>query len=75
MDGCQQPTETFDGLLAAWLARLDTEELNKQFYRKLFDWFEWAVAEATFPTDEKRTLEPRGACHPVNHTPAIRVVY
>ena len=56
--GANNQPETFDGLLAAWLARLDTEELNKQFYRKLFDWFEWAVAEATFPTDEKRTLEP-----------------
>ena len=38
--------KNFDGLLAAWLAKLDTEELNKQFYRKLFAWYEWAVAEA-----------------------------
>ena len=53
----QQP-ENFDGLLAAWLARLDTEELNKQFYRQLFNWFEWAVMEAEFPTKEKRTLKP-----------------
>ena len=29
--------QNFDGLLAAWLARLDTEELNKKFYRELFD--------------------------------------
>ena len=50
--------ENFDGLLAAWLARLDTSELNKKFYRELFAWFEWAVAEATFPTDEKLTLKP-----------------
>ena len=50
--------ENFDGLLAAWLARLDTEELNKKFYRELFSWFEWAVAEASFPTNENRTLEP-----------------
>jgi hypothetical protein len=50
--------ENFDGLLAAWLARLDTEELNKQFYRRLFNWFEWAVEEAKFPTDENRTLKP-----------------
>ena len=49
--------ENFDGLLAAWLARLDTEELNKQFYRRLFEWFEWAVVEANFPTKEKRTLK------------------
>ena len=50
--------KNFDGLLAAWLAKLDTEELNKQFYRKLFSWFEWATAEATFPTDENRVLKP-----------------
>ena len=57
MDDHNQP-ETFDGLLAAWLARLDTEELNKQFYQKLFNWFEWAVAEAKFPTNETRVLKP-----------------
>ena len=50
--------ENFDGLLAAWLARLDTEELNKKFYRELFTWFEWAVKKADFPTDEKLTLGP-----------------
>ena len=50
--------ENFDGLLAAWLARLDTEELNKKFYRELFAWFEWAVEQATFPADEKLTLKP-----------------
>ena len=55
MSANNQP-ENFDGLLAAWLARLDTEELNKQFYRKLFDWFEWATSEAKFPTNETRTL-------------------
>ncbi|MCY3550427.1 MAG: Eco57I restriction-modification methylase domain-containing protein [Candidatus Poribacteria bacterium] len=50
--------KNFDGLLAAWLAKLDTEELNKQFYRKLFAWYEWAIETATFPTDENRTLQP-----------------
>ena len=50
--------KNFDGLLAAWLAKLDTEELNKQFYRKLFAWFEWAIDEATFPTDENRVIKP-----------------
>ena len=50
--------ENFDGLLAAWIAKLDTEELNKQFYKKLFAWFEWAVQEAKFPTDKNRTLKP-----------------
>ena len=57
MDANKQP-ENFDGLLAAWLAQLDTEELNKKFYRELFAWFEWAVEDATFPTDEKLTLGP-----------------
>ncbi len=50
--------KNFDGLLAAWLARLDTEALNKQFYRQLFHWFEWAVVEGKFPTNENRTLKP-----------------
>ena len=50
--------ENFDGLLAAWLARLDTEELNKKFYRELFNWFEWAVAEGKFPADKNRSLDP-----------------
>ena len=45
-------------MLAAWLATLDTEELNKQFYQNLFAWYEWAIAEAKFPTDENRTLKP-----------------
>ena len=54
----KQKPKNFDGLLAAWLAKLDTEELNKQFYRNLFAWYEWAIETATFPTDENRTLKP-----------------
>ena len=54
----KQKPKNFDGLLAAWLAKLDTEELNKQFYKKLFAWYEWAVATATFPTDENRVIKP-----------------
>ena len=46
----------FDGLLDAWLAALDTEELNRSFYRELFRWFERAVEAARFPSDEARTL-------------------
>ena len=55
MDGHGQP-HNFDGLLAAWLAALDTEELNKKFYRELFTWFERAVQTAKFPDQEKVTL-------------------
>ena len=50
---------SFDGLLAALLASLDTQELNKRFYKDLFGWFERAVAEARFPTNQKRTLPPQ----------------
>ena len=56
--GDHNQPENFDGLLSAWLARLDTEALNKQFYQRLFNWFEWAVAEAKFPTNENRVLKP-----------------
>ena len=48
----------FDGLLAAWLDALDTEALNRQFYRDLFAWFSRATREATFPTKEAKTLPP-----------------
>ena len=48
----------FDGLLAAWLDKLDTEELNRRFYYDLFLWFERAVSEASFPLDEEKTLQP-----------------
>ena len=46
----------FDGLLEAWLAALDTEELNRRFYQDLFQWFERAVATARFPTGGAGTL-------------------
>ncbi len=48
----------FVELHRVWEKTLDTEELNKKFYRELFAWFEWAVKEADFPTDEKRILKP-----------------
>ena len=48
----------FDGLLAAWLDALDTEALNRRFYRELAAWFGRAVEEAAFPTDEAVTLPP-----------------
>ena len=49
----------FDGLLAAWLDALDTEELNRRFYRELKGWFDWAVVEATFPTGVPREQPPQ----------------
>ena len=46
----------FDGLLAAWLDALDTEELNKRFYRELFNWFERAKTQAKFPSTGAKVL-------------------
>ena len=48
----------FDGLLEAWLDALDTEELNRRFYRDLFKWFERAVAQAKFPQTGPKVLKP-----------------
>ena len=42
---------TFDALHEAWEGVLDTEELNKRFYKELFGWFERAVATCSFPDD------------------------
>ena len=53
-----ESVRNFDTLHDAWEGILNTEELNKQFYRKLFAWYEWAVKEATFPTDENRVIKP-----------------
>ena len=46
----------FDGLLSAWLAALDTEELNRRFYQDLFRWFQKAVATAKFPDSTTKTV-------------------
>jgi len=55
MESNKKP-KNFDGLLQAWQAVLDTEELNKRFYRDMFKWFEWAVADAKFPKQKSKTL-------------------
>ncbi len=55
MDAHHKPYN-FDGLLAAWLDKLNTEELNRRFYQDLFDWFGRAVDKASFPTDQVRVL-------------------
>ena len=51
----------FDGLLAAWLDALDTEELNRRFYRELQRWFDQAVKPefTRFPTAENKVLTPQ----------------
>ena len=49
----------FVELHRAWAKTLNTEELNKKFYRELFDWFKWAVLEAKLPADKTKTLSPQ----------------
>ena len=58
-------SHNFDGLLEAWLDALDTEELNRRFYRDLFEWFQRAVDEAPTPRCryERVTLSTRRARH------------
>ena len=56
--GQNHKQRNFDGLLAAWLDALDTEALNKQFYRELQRWFDRTIQEATFPTNQARNLKP-----------------
>ena len=51
-------SNNFAGLLAAWLDVLNTEELNKRFYRGLFKWFNRVIDEAKFPADEAKKQAP-----------------
>ncbi len=53
--------ENFDGLLAAWLARLDTSELNKRFFNEIADWYFWAVDQVRFPDDAGADVKVRNA--------------
>ena len=45
-----------EGLLAAWLAKLDATERNQQFYQYMFSWFEQAVSEKKIPEGETNNL-------------------
>ena len=46
----------FDSLLETWLDLLNTDQLNKNFYKELFDWYEWAVSESKFPSQGRIVL-------------------
>ncbi len=41
--------QNFDGLLKAWLIKLDIKELNKMFYKDLFNWYSLAIKKSNFP--------------------------
>ena len=51
-----EKSKNFDSLLAAWKAKLPTEELDQQFYRQLSNWLEWAVSKAKFSEGEENIL-------------------
>jgi hypothetical protein len=40
----------FVELHSAWQKTLDTKELNDRFYNDLYNWYEWAVTLAQFPS-------------------------
>lgn len=55
MDSNARP-HNCEGLLTAWLAKLDTTEYNQKFYRYTFDWFEQAVSVYKIPEGEENNL-------------------
>ena len=57
----------FDGLLNAQLDTLDTRELNRRFYRQLFDWFSRGVTEARFPKGRSGDTSPARTLSPEEH--------
>ncbi len=44
-----QNVHNFDALQKAWEKILNTEPLNKKFYKEIYEWYQWAVAECEFP--------------------------
>ena len=51
----------FVELHRAWAKTLDIQELNKQFYNELSNWYFWAVDNVTFPEDAGEDVEVRNA--------------
>ena len=54
--------KTFKELYPKWLGVFDTKILNKEFYKELFAWYEWAISETSgikYPNDPKAIKEER----------------
>ncbi|WP_455150983.1 Eco57I restriction-modification methylase domain-containing protein [Capnocytophaga sp.] len=54
--------KTFKELYVKWLGVFDTKILNKEFYKELFAWYEWAISETSgikYPNDPKAIKEER----------------
>jgi len=45
---------SFEGLYQYWREVLSISTLSKDFYKKLSDWYFWAVENITFPKDAKK---------------------
>jgi len=58
----------FKQLHEAWRTTLDTNELNKKFYRELADWYFWAIDHVEFPPDAEKDTATR------NSTSVIRLI-
>ncbi len=44
------PLTNFVDLQRAWVKTLDTNELNKKFYKEIANWYFWALSKVQFPT-------------------------
>ena len=51
----------FEQLHEAWRTTLDTNELNRKFYRELADWYFWALNHVEFPDDVEKDGPTRNA--------------
>lgn len=51
----------FQQLHSAWRKTLDTNELNKKFYRELAGWYFWALDHVEFPGDVEKDEATRNA--------------
>ncbi len=51
----------FKQLHDAWRTTLDTNELNKKFYREIADWYFWALDHVEFPADVEKDEATRNA--------------
>ncbi|MBL6970975.1 MAG: hypothetical protein ISR63_02530, partial [Desulfobacterales bacterium] len=51
----------FKQLHEAWRSTLDTNELNKKFYRELAGWYFWALGHVEFPEDVEKNPATRNA--------------
>src|SRR5258706_736984 len=51
----------FADLQIAWEKVLDTNELNKKFYKEIANWYFWAVKTVKFPEDAEKDQATRNA--------------